>query len=56
MPRLILFNGNPVKRENGLAAQDEITKITDPVQISSENSFTYSHSRPQKWLKNPPDF
>lgn len=43
-PCLILFNGNPVKRENGLVAQDEITKITAPVQISSETSLTFSHS------------
>lgn len=43
-PWLILFSGNPVKRENGLVAQDEITKITAPVQISSETSLTFSHS------------
>lgn len=28
-PRLILFDGNSVKRENRLALQDEITEITD---------------------------
>lgn len=44
-PWLILFHRNPAKRENGLVAQDEITKITAPVQVSSETSLTYSHSR-----------
>lgn len=38
-PRLLLFNGNPVKLcENGLAARDKIMKITDWV-----------HSGAQKW-------
>lgn len=47
-PRLIVFDGNSVKRENGLAPQDEITEITDWVQITRESSLAALRG---EWLK-----
>lgn len=50
-PRLILFDGNSVKRENRLALQDEITEITDWVQITRENSLASLCAGTGGWLK-----
>lgn len=55
-PRLILFAGNSVKRENRLAPQDEITEITDWVQITRENSLASLCAGRGEWLKKETGF